>query len=58
MAMLVTISTNIPALRLYQSVGFAPVDVSESPRYEKQISSDPTIPDRLDGPEEAGCETI
>jgi len=36
-AMLVTVSTNVPAVRLYESVGFARVDVSEAPRYQKQV---------------------
>jgi len=36
-AMLVTVSTNTPALQLYKNAGFEPVDVAEPPSYEKQI---------------------
>lgn len=35
---LVTISTNTPAVKLYQATGFAPVVVTEAVRYQKQIS--------------------
>lgn len=35
---LVTISTNTPAVKLYQATDFAPVMVTEATRYQKQIS--------------------
>lgn len=37
-AMLVTISTNTPAIRLYAKTGFQRIEVSELARYEKQVS--------------------
>jgi len=37
-AMLVTLSTNTPALQLFKNAGFEPVELSEPPVYEKQIS--------------------
>jgi mycothiol synthase len=36
-AMLVSVSTNTPALQLYKNASFVPVDVVEPPSYEKQI---------------------
>ncbi len=36
---LVTISTNIPAIKLYHSTGFAPSPTSEPASYKKQISA-------------------
>jgi ribosomal protein S18 acetylase RimI-like enzyme len=35
--MLVTISTNNPAIKLYETTGFARMDVPEAPNYEKQV---------------------
>lgn len=36
-AMLVTISTNFPAINLYETTGFTRMDVPEAPSYEKQV---------------------
>ncbi|MCB8922770.1 MAG: GNAT family N-acetyltransferase [Ardenticatenaceae bacterium] len=36
-AMLITINTNIPAMKLYDKVGFEPVPMTEPRRYEKEI---------------------
>jgi mycothiol synthase len=38
-AMLITISTNTPAVRLYQAVGFAQQHIPERPSYELQITA-------------------
>ncbi len=37
-AALITVNTNTPALKLYETVGFARMEISEVPGYEKQVT--------------------